>query len=270
MIHLFTTLLYQPFFNLLIAFYILIAQIPGLEPDMGLAVILLTLVIRILMLPLTIASTRTIKERYEIEQAIKKIQEESHTKPNQFRKQIRSVLRANRRVIISEGLTFLIQLGIFFILYRIFKTGLKGTDIHLMYDFLPPVKLPFNLYFVDTIDLTKPSWILNTVQTITIFAVELVSLANSPVPVNRNDIVRYLVAMPIASFIIFAFLPSGKKLFIITTLTFSLFFMLGTILSRFLSSFGRTVDIQTEASVKAAAISMSSSAPPEQPADEKQ
>ncbi len=231
----FTAIVYQPFFNLLVFFYYLLEQIPGNKADMGVAVILLTLAIRILMLPLTIAGTRSKGERHAIEKAIKKIKK-TYTNPAQQKEAIRKIFLSNKRVLTSESINFFIQLIIFFILYRIFTTGLEGADFHLLYDFMPRVTLPFNLYFIGTYDLAHPNLFLNLAQSITILAVEALSLINSPFPNSRNDVIRYLIILPLASFFIFMFLPAGKKLFIITTLWFSFFFTLTDILSRFFSS----------------------------------
>lgn len=227
-----TTILYQPFFNLLVFFYYLLEQIPGFEPDMGIAVILLTITIRILMLPLTIASTRTKTERHQIEKSVKKIRQATHLPPDKSKSEVKKILRSNRRVVISEGINFVIQMIIFFILYRIFTTGLLGEDLHLLYDFMPPVHTPFNLLFLGRFDLTHTNLTLNLIQSLVILAVEAINLFDSPFPVDRNDIVRYLITLPIASFVIFMFLPAGKKLFIITTLAFSFFYTLTRIMYR--------------------------------------
>ena len=59
---LFTLLIYQPFLNILVFFYWLLGEI-GMKPDMGVAVILMTLVLRVVMIPLSIASDRSEHER---------------------------------------------------------------------------------------------------------------------------------------------------------------------------------------------------------------
>lgn len=224
-----TTYLYQPFYNLLVLYYTGMEYL-GFIPDMGIAVILMTLSIRVLLLPLSIASTRTKRERHEIEQAVKQAKE-AHSAPIAKRK-IKKIFRSNRRILISEAANFFVQMGIFFILYRIFTTGLEGKDVLLIYDSVPQPSLPFNMMFLGSIDLSKPSFMLNLVQSITILCVEIVNLIDTPFPVSRAEFVRYIIVLPIASFIFFAFLPSGKKLFIITTLWFSFFFILSNIIFR--------------------------------------
>lgn len=240
-----TSILYQPFFNLLIAFYALLERIPNVTPDMGLAVILLTVVFRILMLPLSIASTRSREERHQIEQTVNQIRKSSLS-PEIARQKIRTIFRSNRRILFSEAVNFIIQLAMFFILYRIFTTGLKGKDLNLVYDFMPPVSLPFNLQFLGIFDLTHPNWGLNLFQSLTILAVEVINLMDTPYPVQRSDFVRYVIILPTASFLLFMFLPAGKKLFIITTLWFSFLFIAANMLVRWLINLTERADQAAE------------------------
>jgi membrane protein insertase Oxa1/YidC/SpoIIIJ len=199
---------------------------------MGCAVIIFTLTIRILMLPLTIASTRTRKERRQIEDSLNETRAHYENSPEKLKKNIKQIFASNRRVLISETVNFIIQMMIFFILYRIFTTGLLGADFHLLYSFMPPIQDGFNLVFLNRFDLTHSNLTLNFIQSLTIVAVEAISLMDSPFPVTRNDIMRYLISLPVASFLIFMFLPAGKKIFIITTLWFSFFYTLINMLIR--------------------------------------
>lgn len=233
-----TTFLYQPFFNLLVGYFYALEQIPGLRPDMGVAVILLTLTIRVLLLPLTIASTRTKAERREIEETIKHINTKYSNNPVLKKEAVRKTFKGNRRVIISETIDFVIQLIIFFILYRIFTTGLEGEDMHLLYSFMPKITITHDaLIFLGKFDLTHTNTTLNLIQSLTILSVEAISLIDSPFPTTRNEFIRYIVILPVASFLIFMFLPAGKKLFVITTLTFSFAVIAIRILGRWYQKF---------------------------------
>jgi len=49
--------------------------------------------------------------------------------------------------------------------------------------------------------------------------------------VSRRDVIRLQLTLPIVSFLVFMFLPAGKKLFIITTLIFSILFKMYRIIS---------------------------------------
>lgn len=226
-----STYLYQPFLNLLVFFYWMLGQTP-VGYDMGIAVILLTLVIRFLLLPITLASQRSEAERRKIQDTVKEI--ESHPTATQVEKKekIRDVLRGSPRILISEAVMFVIQLAIALILWRIFATGLTGEDLHLLYRFMPEVPQPYVLSFLGRFDLTHPDWVLNVVQTVIIFLLETLVVLTSPYPVSRSEVVRVQIVLPVVSFIIFAFLPAGKKLFVITTLLFSIAVILLRILFR--------------------------------------
>lgn len=227
MIALYTTLIYQPFFNLLVAVYAGLLRIPNNSyADMGVAVIIFTLVLRVILLPLSIASHRSVSERKQIEEDIKKIKQQHHSDPVKQKQLIRKLFLGNRRVIFSEAFNFAIQVIIFLMLFRIFSKGLLGADIHLLYDIIPDVPQPYNLTFLGKFDLTKPSLFLNLVQSLVIFAVELVSTLTSPFPSTKKEVIRLQLILPAVSFLIFMNLPAGKKLFVITTLTFSFFFIL--------------------------------------------
>lgn len=228
---LFTVLLYQPFLNILVLFYWLVGQLP-IGYDMGIAVILLTVLIRVLLLPLTIAGHRTEHERRQIEQKVARVKEEYSAQPLEKDKAIKRVLRANPRIILSEVTMFVIQLIIALVLWRIFATGLLGKDLHLLYSWIPDVPQPYNLTFLGRFDLTHPDWQLNVVQASLIFIIETIAVLTSPYEVTRKEVVRVQLVLPVVSFMIFAFLPAGKKLFVITTLSFSLVIIVARIFWR--------------------------------------
>lgn len=222
---LFITVLYQPFLNILVGFYWLVGQTP-LGYDMGIAVILLTIFIRILMLPLTIQGHRTEHERRAIEEQMREVEARYGNDPLRLKQESKKVFRTNPRILLSEGFSFGIQLAIALILWRIFATGLSGDDLHLLYDWIPHPPTPYNLNFLGKYDLTHTHFILNLLQSVMIFLLETIAVITSPYPYSRSEVVRVQIILPIVSFLVFMFLPAGKKLFVITTLAFSILVML--------------------------------------------
>jgi YidC/Oxa1 family membrane protein insertase len=217
----FTLLLYQPLLNALVLFYYLIGQ-TSLGFDMGYAVILLTILIRIILLPITLAGHRSESERREIAQKVKEAEEYYRHDPVAQSKAVKQILRAKPRIIISEATTFLIQAVIALTLWRIFSKGLLGEDLHLLYSWMPQVAQPYNLNFLGRFDLTHPDWILNLIQAFLIFVLETIAVITSPYYVSRKEVVRVQLILPVVSFLFFAFMPAGKKLFVVVTLLFSL------------------------------------------------
>jgi YidC/Oxa1 family membrane protein insertase len=218
----FITFIYQPFFNLLVFFYWMLDFVTGGHGDMGIAVILLTIVIRVILYPLSLAEQKSHKERKEITEQIKQIEEQYRTDHIGQIQAKKSVMKTNRRVLIAEVINLIIQVTVALMLWKIFATGLKGEDFHLLYDFMPKVTEPFNLVFLGKYDLTKPSLTLNLTQSILIFILETILLLGSESPVTKQQFVRLQIILPIASFILFLGLPAGKKVFIISTLVISI------------------------------------------------
>lgn len=222
MLHYFTLFIYQPFFNLLVFFYWGLEMLTRDHADMGVAVILLTIVIRVLLLPLSLAEQRSSKERKEISEKIRQIEEEFKTDHIAREKAKKAVMKSNRRILIAEIINLSVQVAIALMLWRMFKTGLSGADLHLLYPFMPSVEQPFNLVFWGKYDLTHSSLVLNLIQSFLIFLLETISMYGSEDEVSRSQVVRLQLILPIVSFFVFLFLPAGKKLFVITSLIFSI------------------------------------------------
>lgn len=222
MFSLFTTLIYQPFFNVLVFFYWILEKVTGGNADMGIAVIFLTILIRLLMLPLSFAGMRTEKERREIAEQIANLEKTHGAEPVVFQQEKKKVFKTNKRIIIAEVVNFFIQLIIALMLWRIFAKGLTGDDIHLIYSFMPDVEHNFNLMFLGKFDLTHTSIVLNLIQSVLIFVLETLVAYTSSYSTSRKEVVRSQLVLPVVSFLIFMTLPAGKKLFVITTLSFSI------------------------------------------------
>lgn len=218
--NIFTTYIYQPFFNILVGIYWLLSQLgPGFA-DMGIAVIIFALIVRLITFPLTLLASRSEEEKRRIMQKLKEIEEKFSHSPIQKKKAKKQIFRSNKRVVISTTTNLLIQFIVILMLYRIFKTGLVGKDFHLLYDFMPEVQ-SVNLLFMDKYDLTHTNMILNFIQSGMIFVVELLSAIRSPFPLTRKRIVLNQIVLPAGSYFAFMFLPAGKKVYIIASLTFS-------------------------------------------------
>lgn len=221
---LFVSYIYQPFFNLLVFLYWGVGQILG-KPDMGIAVVFFSLAVRFLLLPINLAGDRSAKEKYEI---AKKISHIKKTTPDPIKRQeeIKQIFKTNPAALISEMTTVVVQFLIIVIMYRIFKTGLEGEDLHLIYPFMPKIETPINLMFLGQFDLGRPNQYLNILQSIGILVLESLSLLVSPRPVTRREFLSVCVVLPVVSFMIFALMPSGKKVFLITSILFSIVMVL--------------------------------------------
>ena len=129
----------------------------------------------------------------------------------------------------ASAFDLIFQILVALMLYRMFSTGLEGADFHLLYKFIPQPKEPFNLVFLGKYDLSQPSIFLNFLQSLFLFLAEVLSAISSPFPLTRRDL-STIFFLPVLSFFFFMFMPAGKKLFIISTLGFSIIMMLAKLI----------------------------------------
>ncbi|MEK7588793.1 MAG: YidC/Oxa1 family membrane protein insertase [Patescibacteria group bacterium] len=147
------TLLYEPFVNLL-AFFINI--MPG--GDVGLAVILLTILVKILLYPLSKKSIESQAKMNLLTPELNKIKTSGANKEEQARLTFELYKKHNTNPF-SGCLLILIQIPIIFALYYAFYKGIDFANSDVLYSF---VKVPeqMNMHFLGLLDLTQKSLIL--------------------------------------------------------------------------------------------------------------
>ena len=130
--NIFNTILYQPLFNALVLLY---EYLPG--RDFGVAVIALTLIIRLLFYPLMVQSIKSQKSLSELQP---KIQEIQNKYKDDKEKQARATMELYQKEKINPlggCLPLLIQLPILFALYRVFWQGFQPEAMAMLYSFVP-------------------------------------------------------------------------------------------------------------------------------------
>jgi YidC/Oxa1 family membrane protein insertase len=150
----FNEVLYRPLFNILIWLYNII---PG--NDLGIAIVILTLLIRFILYPLSKKAIQSQKAISELQPKIKEIQKKHKSKEEQA--QAMMVLYQKHKVNPMAGcLPILIQLPLLIALYRVFFNGLNPQELDTLYSFIQrPDSL--NLMFLGIIDLSQRSIILS-------------------------------------------------------------------------------------------------------------
>ena len=149
----FSAILFQPLYNILVICYVII-------PDLGIAIIVLTIGIRFLLMPLTKKSIEAQKKMQEVQPELKKIQKKyKHDKQLQGQKVMQ--FYKDKKINPAGGcLPMIVQLIFLIALYRVFMLGLDtaGTS-DLLYSF---VKDPgqLNPIAFGFFDLSKPNLIL--------------------------------------------------------------------------------------------------------------
>ena len=225
MTRLFDSILYIPFLNLLVFLYNTVAF-----HDFGLAIILLTLVIRLVLSPLSIKTFKSQKILSELQPKIKEIQEKFKSDPQKQTQQIMETYKQYNANPFSGCLPLLIQLPILIALYRVSLAGFEENSLSVLYSF---VKSPefLNQTSLGFIDLTKRSVFLSAFAGISQFLQTKLSLNSQKNPtLQKNPKTNPLASMnqqmlyflPIITIIISMSFPAGLPLYWIATTLFSI------------------------------------------------
>ncbi len=147
--NLFDVALYQPLFNILIVLY---QYLPG--RDFGVAVIALTVLIRLLLYPLVAESIRVQKITTQIQPKVKEIQEKYKNDKEKQALLTMELWKEYKVNPLSSFLFLLIQLPILWALYRVFWNGFKDGALAMLYGFVPSPGI-INPMFFGLIDLSR-------------------------------------------------------------------------------------------------------------------
>ena len=221
---LFLEVLYRPFFNLLVIIYQNLAVI-GLKPDMGLAVIIFTIALRIILLPLSLREEHSLAERQEIEENLRFFKPLKSADPLRYKRERDKIITKHRHIFLGEVFDVGLQVWIALMLWRIFTVGLEGADFNLLYSFVKVPTEAFNLTFLGHINLAQPNLNMNILNAVLLFVIETLNLQWSVIPPTQSDRWAQFI-FPIGVFLYLYGMPAGKKLFIITTLLFTLSVMI--------------------------------------------
>lgn len=153
MISFFRTIIYIPLYNILI----LILNVPGI--DAGIATIILTVLVKMILYPISKKSIITQAKMKEKEGELALIKEKYKDKQEQAVKTM-EFYKENNINPLSSIFTILIQIPIIYSLYYIFfKSGLPNVDLGLLYPFVhAPATVSMN--FLGLIDVSQKSIVL--------------------------------------------------------------------------------------------------------------
>jgi YidC/Oxa1 family membrane protein insertase len=158
----FITTIYQPLYNILVFF---IDFVPG--HNVFWATVLLTIFVKVALLPLAKKAMISQIKMKGIQEDVKKLQNEHDGTKEELTREIMALYKDKKVNPFSPILIILIQLPIILSLYFIFKSGLPGIDVELLYSFIPfPLSVDM-VYF--GIDLAGKSILLAALTGITQF-----------------------------------------------------------------------------------------------------
>lgn len=218
----FSTLFYIPVYNALI---FIIDKIPG--HSAGLAVIALTIIIRLVLFPLSKSSIKTQLQMKRIEPEVAELKK--NVKDRQLQAQELMKLYKERGINPFAGFfLLLIQFPILIGLYNVFRSGLPKVDASILYRFVPSPEF-VGMTFIG-IDLLHKSYPLAILAVISQFIQINLALPKSKKPTDssfQNDLahsmnmqMRYI--LPLIMFPI-ALVSSVVALYLISSNVFMIF-----------------------------------------------
>lgn len=154
LIKFFDVFLYHPLFNSLVLLY---NYLPG--HDFGIAIILLTIIIRIILYPVSVKALNSQKTLQALQPKIQEIQKKYKDNKEQLAKETLELYRREKINPFSGLFLALIQLPILIALYTVFWKGLNPAELANLYSFVSnPGQI--NAVFLGIVDLSKANFAL--------------------------------------------------------------------------------------------------------------
>jgi membrane protein insertase Oxa1/YidC/SpoIIIJ len=206
--------LYTPLLNVLM--YMHAGPAMG---SVGLAIIMLTVALRLLLLPLSIIDERN-RFRYEkLNRRIETINRDFKTDHIKRKERIRELLKEHKVSYWAKVVVLAFQALVLVLLYQVFIAGLRFTSAETLYSWVRPPGA------VDTMflgaDLAERSVFWAALVGIVLFLQIYTVQKQREHLVTRSD-VMYLFLFPLFSFAVLMLLPMVKSVFILTSMAFSM------------------------------------------------
>ncbi|MDP3963020.1 MAG: YidC/Oxa1 family membrane protein insertase [bacterium] len=218
----FNEALYRPIFNALIGIYNALPY-----HDIGLAIIILTILIRILLYPFSLKALRSQHKLQELQPKIKEVQEKHKANREEQAKRLMELYRTHRISPFSGCLPLLIQFPILIALYHAFLSGLKPDAVVGLYAFVNDPGT-INHFFLGFIDLSKKNVYLALLAGATQFWQSKTSIPKAHGTAKEGQMAnimstQMLYMMPIFTVILGITFPSGLALYWIVYTLFTVF-----------------------------------------------
>ncbi|PIR05886.1 hypothetical protein COV56_00395 [Candidatus Kuenenbacteria bacterium CG11_big_fil_rev_8_21_14_0_20_37_9] len=131
MIEIYNIILYRPLFNLLIFFYNTISF-----QDVGIAIILVTVVIKLILYPLSVKSIKAQKALQDLQPKMDSIKQKYKNNKEQLGKAMMELYKTEKISPVSSCLPLLIQFPFLIAVYNVFRVGFKPESLDMLYGFI--------------------------------------------------------------------------------------------------------------------------------------
>ena len=211
--------LYQPLYNVLVFFYNIV---PG--HDIGLAIILLTILIKIILWPFFSQSIKAQRAMQAIQPKIDELKQKYKDDKQKLGPALMELYKKEKVSPFSSCLPLLLQLPFLIAVYRVFSVGLSNGSLDAVYPFIynPGTINPVSL---GLLNLAAPSIVMAILAGASQFWQSKIMFAKQPAGQDKNSTMAIMnkqmtYFMPLITVFIGASLPAGLTLYwlIITVL----------------------------------------------------
>ncbi|HEY4694849.1 MAG TPA: YidC/Oxa1 family membrane protein insertase [Candidatus Nanoarchaeia archaeon] len=216
-LNLYTNTLYQPIYNLVVLLY---NFSPG--PNLGWAIVILAILVRLIFLPLTLKGYQTDSRLEKVSFQVRQIEDDIHFSSREKRNKITQVLKDNGINPLSEIYTLVGQLIFLAVLFQIVQVGIHPSGFDKLYSFVAHPAGSIDTVFFG-IDISRPSFIYSLVAAGILFLEQLWEYEDKKnIPQATFSSRWYPLLLPIFTFILLMLLPATKAIFLITSIAFSM------------------------------------------------
>lgn len=221
----FHVVFYQPILNLLVFFYNIIPT-----HDLGLAIIVVTVLIKLILFPLSQQSIKSQKQLQEIQPKIEEAKSKFANNKEEMARATMALYKEHKVNPFSSCLPLLVQLPFFFAVFQVFRDFGKADAMKYVYKFNHLPEIHSTMGLLGLIDLSKPNYLLAILAGLAQFWQAKMFSTKKP-EVKTNDSKdenmaaimnkQMLYMMPALTIFIGFTLPSGLSLywFVTTILT---------------------------------------------------
>jgi len=215
MVHFFTVVFYQPILNLLIFLYNTISF-----HDLGVAIILLTVIIKFALWPLGRSSIKSQKALQDLQPKLEELKKKYPNDKAELSKATMEMYKENKVNPFSSCLPLLIQLPFLLAVYRVFRDGVSNK-LDLVYSFINRPEI-VNIISFGFLNLAKPNVYLAVLAGLAQFVQAKMMFTKKPeinTPGSKDESMtaimnkQMLYFMPAITIFIGISLPGGLTLY---------------------------------------------------------
>ncbi len=206
--------LYIPLFNFLVWLYLNYSS-----DNLGIAVIILTIFLRVALLPFTIMTERGKIIGQKLRKEMEEIKKDFANDPVRKKIVIRQLLKKRKIRPWAKTVVLGVQALVLVLLYRVFLGGINTSEkLHLLYPGIPQpdfINTKFLWFDIGQTNLVMPAIVAGY-----LFSQILINIWSQRHQLTKKEQI-YSILFPASVFLILAILPSVKSIFILTSLLFS-------------------------------------------------